>query len=309
MPPQALSDAAGALGLLAEAAKGSRWMAELWKLVRSSEAAGWPHGAAQIGKLADGSGAFDEDPPLSLLVIAYAQLVGGGKEEPIHQLVDFVLGGPLDLTPDRERVCAGIMWAVNHRGFRDELDRTPQLPFGQLGAESPEQERDFDRRIEDLLVFGRKLGFGGDGHFEEDSQLAAKMLSLSFCDQLVVLGQNLPAARALADAVYDSSSNYPASCAALTRQVMTSGLYHQDPLLGSIAAAIFSANAGTCASQFVATAWFANALKHGDEGLSYVPASELLGATVHNQALLASLAWQVNWEGFRTRLAALSDPQ
>lgn len=300
---QALDDLASMWGLLESASAKSERLRGLAEAVRDNARAGWPNGAIVIGNYANESGVVNDDPITVLLALSFSQLASGGSFEPAASFVESALEGPLDPTPEQERVCAAIMWLTNYRDFRSDIDRTPQLPFGGVGADTPEQEELIDRGFDKLLGFARKAGFRGDGHFDEDASLAATVLSDSFHDHLVIAGRHLPAAAQLADVMYAQAEDFSERCAELTRLVMTSGLYHADPVLGSIAAAVFSMNARSCADSFLCMAWLVNAIKLDTGAKDYLPADEYLETYISERVIMSALAWYVNWDGFRARLA------
>lgn len=303
---QALDDLASMWGLLDLASAKSERLQGLAEAVRDNARAGWPNGAIVIGNYANESGVVDDDPITVLLALSFSQLASGGAFEPAASFVESALVGPIDPTPEQEGICAAIMWLTNYRDFRNDLDRTPQLPFGGVGTDSPEQKALIDRGYEKLLSFAKKAGFRGDGHFDEDVSLAASVLSDRFHDHLVIAGRHLPAASQLADATYACAADLPERCAELTRLVMTSGLYHADPVLGSIAAAVYSMNARSCADSFLCLAWLLNAVKLDVGTKDYLPADEYLETYVSERVIMSALAWYVNWDDFRARLAQLA---
>ena len=160
--------------------------------MRDSSQVGWPNGAIVVGNYVSESGVVNDEPITVLLALSFSQLASGGDFAPANDFLESVLEGSLDPTPEQERICAAIMWITNYRGFRDDLARTPQLPFGEVGADGPEQQEAIDHEYERLLSFAKKVGFGGDGHFDEDASLAATIVSNRFHDHLVITGQYLP---------------------------------------------------------------------------------------------------------------------
>lgn len=109
--------------------------------------------------------------------------------------------------------------------------------------------------------------------------------------------------------MYDCAAEYAERCADLTRFVMTSGLYHSDPVLGSLAAALFSVSSQSCAGEFLCLAWLVNAIKCDSGVKGYLPANEYFQSYVMERVLMSSLAWYVNWEGFRAKLAQLPESE
>ena len=105
---------------------------------------------------------------------------------------------------------------------------------------------------------------------------------------------------------YAYAEDFGEHCADLTRLVMSSGLYHADPVLGSIAAAVFSMNARSCAGSFACMAWLVNAIKLDAGAKDYLPADEYLETFVSERVIMSALAWYVNWDGFRARLSQLA---